>query len=200
MSDLDLPLVSIGPATGRQVLEARPTHAGQALSVGDAHRALAQDPAFRGALRRTLAEAPFDAYFWETPAYTRDRLGEPWRFVLVDAPMLDRVRAEPHAFAEHFATRERAVAFPNLGGDAWLVAPCPGPDSARCAHLADFTRGVYDETLDGFWRRVGETAIARTGDRPIWLSTCGTGVYWLHARLDTFPKYYSHGPYRSADA
>lgn len=200
MADVDLPVVAIGPATGRQVLECRPTHGGRPLGVGDALAGLARDRTFRDALRRTLAGVPFDAYFWETPAYTRDRLDEPWRFVLVDAPMLDRVPADAHAFAEHFDTRDRAVAFPNLGGDAWLIAPCPGPDAARCAHLADFTRGVDDATQDAFWRLVGETAIARAGDRPTWLSTCGTGVYWLHARLDSFPKYYSHGPYRSVDA
>jgi len=30
------------------------------------------------------------------------------------------------------------------------------------------------------------------------LSTAGMGVYWLHVRLDTRPKYYQHTPYRDA--
>ena len=198
MQDLHLTVAAIGPERGRQVLECRPVRAGGALSVGDALAALAGDRAFRDALRRTLAAAPLRAFFWETPPYTRAGLRQPWAFVLVDAPMLDGVPAEPRAFAEHYAPGQRAVAFPNLGGDAWLVAPCAGPDAAHCAHLADFTRGVEEDTQDAFWRLVGETALARAGDRPVWLSTCGTGVYWLHARLDSYPKYYSHDPYRRA--
>ncbi len=31
----------------------------------------------------------------------------------------------------------------------------------------------------------------------VWLSTCGTGVYWLHMRMDPSPKYYSYRPYKS---
>mgnify|MGYP006862976255 CR=1 FL=1 len=104
---------------------------------------------------------------------------------------------------------EGSVIFPNPKGtargfacrvgDAWLVAPCAGPDAAHCAHLADFTRGVEEDTQDAFWQLVGETALARVGDRPVWLSTCGTGVYWLHARLDSYPKYYSYDAYRRAE-
>ena len=199
MEDLDLILAPIGPEQGRQVLECRPVRAGQALGVGDALAALAGDRDFRDALRRTLAAAPLRAFFWETPPYSRSALARPWAFVLVEAPMLDGVPAEPRAFAEHYAPDRRAVAFPNLGGDAWLVAPCPGPDSSHCAHLADFTRAVDADTQDAFWQLVGETAVARAGDdRPVWLSTCGTGVYWLHARLDSYPKYYSHDAYRRA--
>ncbi len=36
----------------------------------------------------------------------------------------------------------------------------------------------------------------RIGAMPVWLSTAGAGVSWLHVRLDTRPKYYHHGPYR----
>jgi hypothetical protein len=33
---------------------------------------------------------------------------------------------------------------------------------------------------------------------PLWLSTAGQGVFWLHVRLDRYPKYYNHAPYRHA--
>jgi hypothetical protein len=36
----------------------------------------------------------------------------------------------------------------------------------------------------------------RVGRQPVWLSTAGAGVAWLHVRLDDRPKYYGHGPYR----
>ena len=30
---------------------------------------------------------------------------------------------------------------------------------------------------------------------PTWVSTAGGGVAWLHVRLDSAPKYYTHRPY-----
>jgi hypothetical protein len=39
-------------------------------------------------------------------------------------------------------------------------------------------------------------ALRRTGE-PVWLSTNGDGVSWLHVRIDERPKYYTHGPYRT---
>ncbi len=30
----------------------------------------------------------------------------------------------------------------------------------------------------------------------VWMSTCGTDVHWIHMRLDSSPKHYSHQPYK----
>lgn len=38
--------------------------------------------------------------------------------------------------------------------------------------------------------------VARLGVRPVWLSTAGMGVSWLHVRLDARPKYYGFAAYR----
>ena len=51
-------------------------------------------------------------------------------------------------------------------------------------------------------RPVGRRTVAaavrrRVSDPPVWLSTAGMGVSWLHLRLDSQPKYYRHGPYRA---
>lgn len=183
-----------------RVVRYYPTRDGARISAGDALASLRDDRAFRDWLRGVLAGSDLPAYFWETPPLTAATLDAPWEFALIDAPSLRGVPAEPGAFAEHYRTDALAVAFPNLGGDAWLVAPCPGRDPGRdpgrCAHLADFTRHAEDAAQDALWRLTGETATARVGARPLWLSTCGTGIYWLHLRLDTRPKYYSYAPYR----
>lgn len=31
---------------------------------------------------------------------------------------------------------------------------------------------------------------------PLWVSTSGLGVSWLHVRLDSRPKYYTYAPYK----
>ena len=38
----------------------------------------------------------------------------------------------------------------------------------------------------------------RLSAKPVWLSTAGAGVSWLHVRLDDRPKYYGYAPYREA--
>ena len=44
---------------------------------------------------------------------------------------------------------------------------------------------------------VGTTVLqAALSEKPLWLSTAGGGVAWLHLRIDSRPKYYSHRPYR----
>ena len=116
-------------------------------------------------------------------------------------------------FQEHFENCDQSiVTFPNLGGDAHLVVPCPPENSQSTSnqpynyqnvygHLASFMK--YNQNLDqihNFWVQVAKTfdeQIQKRGeDSPLWLSTCGTGVYWLHVRLDSRPKYYSYQEYK----
>jgi len=49
-----------------------------------------------------------------------------------------------------------------------------------------------------FWKLVGGAMERRLGPRPVWLSTAGGGVAWLHVRLDDRPKYYGYAQYRNA--
>ena len=82
-----------------------------------------------------------------------------------------------------------------------MVVPCPPQDEKTAgvdhfAHLASFVRRASDEQVDAFWQLVGQTMSPHVGEKPVWLSTAGMGVAWLHVRLDQRPKYYAHRPYR----
>jgi hypothetical protein len=48
------------------------------------------------------------------------------------------------------------------------------------------------------WRTVGKTLQERIAEQPVWLSTAGGGVSWLHVRLDSRPKYYGYHPYKES--
>ena len=144
-----------------------------------------------------LQQSPFHALRWETPAVTQMTLNQPFEFVLLDSPDL-AVAPDPSAFAEHFdkAGDADVVEFPNLGGDAVLVAPCPLKASLDYAHLAAFLRNAPAAQQHSLWQAVAAAMRRRLGTRPLWLSSAGGGVAWLHLRLDDRPKYYGHAPYR----
>ena len=155
------------------------------------------DEGFRTAFMRVLAEAPFAAYRWETPPVTQATVARPFAFVLLDAPELDSP-ADAVSFADRFANAPGAhtvVDFPNLGGDAILVVPKPMAASSAYTHLAAFIREAPAAQRHELWQTVGAAMEARRGVRPVWLSTAGAGVAWLHVRLDSRPKYYGHRPY-----
>jgi hypothetical protein len=151
-------------------------------------------------LTSTLAASSLDAFFWEWPPLIDDRLNASFESVLVAAPALVGKSADAHAFAGQF---ERAgsdapvVTFANIGGDATLIVPTPEARNHRCySHLASFVRLGPDQQVVEFWHAVGRAALSAMSSHPIWISTSGTGVSWLHLRLDSRPKYYQYTAYR----
>jgi hypothetical protein len=185
--------------TTRTQVDGKLTHVvvqrdGRPLSFGDALAGWRTNEAFREFFLTRLAESSSPAYLWETPPITQATLDRPFEFVLVDAPTLAHVAPESRVFHPHFASANEGIAtFDNLGHDALLVAPAPPGDYP---HLAAFTRSAPVERQHSLWRAVGAAAEERLGDEPLWISTSGLGVFWLHVRLDSFPKYYTHAPYR----
>jgi hypothetical protein len=170
------------------------------ITFSDVLRRWQDDPVFRAFFIALLADAPFSAFRWETPPITTASAVRPFEFVLLDSPDLAS-HPDPDAFAEHFgdpAGSNAVVSFPNLNNDAILVVPCPlGPLSAY-GHIAAFVREAPDAQKHPLWRLIGELMQRRLGTRPVWLSTAGAGVPWLHVRLDQKPKYYGHAPHRES--
>jgi hypothetical protein len=168
----------------------------RAATVADVLQGWQGDADFRSWFTALLADAPFAAFRWETPAVTAATVTRPFGFVLLDSPGLAS-SPDPEAFAEHFAGAAAGVAvFRNLGGDAILVVPCPVDEPSAYGHLAAFVRFAPEAQRHALWQAVGEAMAHRVGPRPVWLNTAGAGVSWLHVRLDDRPKYYGFGPYR----
>jgi hypothetical protein len=108
--------------------------------------------------------------------------------------------------------------FENLGRDAWLVSPPDIVDRSMSpntmAHLASFIRGAPDSMKLQLFSALGRTlsreisghdsglgAADGGGERtggliPLWVNTEGSGVPFLHVRIDRRPKYIHYEPYR----
>jgi len=171
--------------------------AGAPIAYADVLHNWQQNAAFRTFFTELLAAAPFTAFRWETPPLTATTINRPFEFVLLNAPSLAK-SADANAFAEHFPAAESddVVTFANLGRDATLVVPCPSGPVSAYSHLGAFVRHAPQAQQHTLWRQVGAAMQRRLNDKPIWLSTAGAGVAWLHVRLDERPKYYGHAPYR----
>ena len=90
------------------------------------------------------------------------------------------------------------------GRDGVMIAPLPKDSTSKrsnydYSHLAGFIKSAPTKDVREFWRVLGESVnerLSTNGGKPLWISTAGGGVAWLHGRLDSRPKYYSHDPYR----
>jgi hypothetical protein len=170
----------------------------QSATFSDALDALRNDLSFRSFFLSLLTASDLTAFRWETSPITRATIGRPFEFVLLPGPGLDRP-AEPQAFAEHIAgvgLGRSVVSFANLRNDAMLVVPVPMAPHDVYVHLATFVRGAPIEQQHELLRTIGTEAETRLSDLPLWISTAGLGVAWLHVRLDSTPEYYGHDPYR----
>ncbi len=165
---------------------------GQPVSQGEFLAGLKGEHACREAFLRTLRADPAPAYRVEFPVFDT-AASSAVEFVVIDEPRL-LVPASAEDFAEHLDTHQHAVVFPNLGRDARLVVPVPH-DAADYAHLAAFLRTASDAAGHALWRTVAETMETRLCEGACWLSTSGLAVPWLHVRIDSRPKYFTHSPY-----
>lgn len=148
--------------------------------------ALQHSVGFRTSLSDRLSGPPA---FWECAP--RFSASDPVRFVLLPSDAVAALSADPSAFRGHFSD-EPVSAFWNLGRDSRLVAPAP---FGAYPHLQAFLDRASLHAIDALWKRVGQEIAAWEG--PLYLSTHGLGVPWLHVRLDARPKYYQHAPYRA---
>ena len=174
-----------------------PGRNGAAIPYREVLRLWQRDEGFRTFFIASLSDAPFAEYRWETPAITAATADRPFEFILMDAPRLAR-QPDAEAFGEQFRLGSASVlTFANLGKDAVLVVPRPAGPAEAYVHLASFVRQAPESQVHELWRSVGAAMESGLGPRPIWLSTAGMGVAWLHVRLDSRPKYYGFEPYRA---
>jgi hypothetical protein len=204
------------PSSVPFVLETRaiPGHAGVSLEAlrGGApvsrqafYEALRDEAPLRAKLSEVLLGLGMSALAWETAPLSRSNAARAMVQLVLPHPALARTEADPSSFADHLASgagTEGVRWFENFGRDARLVVPCEPRRGARFAHLASFLAHASHAQTDALWQLVGHLAcehLART-DAPVWVSTAGMAVPWLHVRLDLRPKYYRTESLRSPGA
>jgi hypothetical protein len=188
----------IEPAPGGRGTLYLASHGGVPWSVREVLDLLRTSPEFRNELTATIARSPYVSFRWEMPPLTSGKLGRAFEFVLVDDPHLNGMQPEPEVFASWFddALPDTCVlAVPNLGRTALLVVPRRLADAPVYGHIGAFLRNAPRDQVHALWSCAARTAADAISDAPLWVSTAGAGVAWLHVRIERTPKYYRHGPY-----
>jgi hypothetical protein len=191
-----IPAISLEDRAGATCVKVAAVH-------GEVLRLLRTDDAFIDAYAAMLSGLPYAGFFWETPPLTSKTKALPYECMVIPSEAVAQLTPNAAPFARLIGAGKgtlEVIASRNLGGDAELVIPC---DSGRgeYAHLASFLRTAPRAQIRDVWRKASETVerwLEEAPHRPVWLSTSGLGVSWLHIRIDTRPKYYSHAPYRQA--
>ena len=154
---------------------------------------------FRSLIADTIAKQNYAAVFWEFPPLSKK--SEPnFEFIVNNARMLSTVKADKTTFRSYFKPGCTVTTFPNLGGDANLVVPCLTSTKTNYAHLASFLRTAPQDQIHELLTTTAQQVKQwlENSDSVVWLSTSGAGVFYLHVRLDSYPKYYTYRPYKNA--
>ncbi len=195
MYDATTELLLDGKATRYKVLSNK-----RPLTYADALELLRNDSDFRTFMTAQLKQSEYTAFRWETPHIQTATSSRNFEFVLLDNPSFTQRRTDAETYKAYFAAasdENGIVSFTNLGGDATLVVPSPRTNEDAYGHFASFSRNAPVLQVDALWQKIAGTVLGMVSDRPIWLSTAGGGVAWLHVRIDSTPKYYGYAPYRS---
>lgn len=173
----------------------------QALTVRQWAELVASDPSMADSLFEILKDSEYGGYFFETKGVTPQNANQKgFEFVLVESTRLQKFaesRPDPGAFADYYGCKTAAgCVFPNLGGDAMLIAPRPddGPKGNSYSHLAFYVRNAPKERVLELLNLAAKEylkILASDQTSAVWFSTSGMGVPWLHFRLDSYPKYYT---------
>lgn len=193
------------PLTGHPGFALDALHGSERLGRLAFYEALRDEGGLRTQLSGAILATGLPALAWETAPLSRGSSARPMEQLLLPHPALARAEPDPRPFAEHIASgagTEDVRWFENFGADARLVVPCAPRPASAFGHLATFLASASASQRDALWQLVGRLAcehVART-DAPLWVSTAGMAVSWVHIRLDLRPKYYRTEALRSPDA
>lgn len=157
---------------------------------------LSNSQPFRKFYNGFLADSDYDAFFWENRAITHQNLEVDYECNIINSDFLASRSPDSHTFREYFDSNKKVVTFPNLGNDAQLIVPCPRKKDNCYTHIGSFVREADEDQIDKFWQITGLETLQAVNSKPKWLSTSGLGVFWLHVRIDTIPKYYQTQEYK----
>lgn len=162
--------------------------------------------AFWREVTEAMVSSPFkDGFYFETPGLTLETATQrSFEAMLVQAEPFETEDRGPFSqfILSAAAERDGVVSFASIGNAGTLVSPHP-VDGHDYGHLLSFLSSADEEQIDALWRHVRtewHKRLIGNPDTPLYVSTSGKGVAYLHVRLFNVPRYYSWQPYKDGHA
>lgn len=172
------------------------------LKYSEILQLLDENEEFRSYLTETLRSCGYVGYTWEAAPTSKSLVQKTsFEFAIVESNSLDTCAADLQTFSEYFneSDNKHVISFYNLGKDAMLISPLPNETHNDYSHLGRFLKTAPEDQIHSLWQEVSHVMRQQLYEKenaPLWLSTAGHGVSWLHVRVDTYPKYYTYAPFR----
>lgn len=151
---------------------------------------------FRNKFITKLRNVKFQGYFLEMAP--SDKLFE---FTLINVPVFSNIKANSTPFKDKLKnclSDTDVISFMNFSMKSKLIVPCSKTKNKEVyTHIANFIRYAPINQIHSLLKEIPvQVNSFRKRNDPIWVSTHGLGVYWLHVRLDSLPKYYKTQKYK----
>lgn len=171
----------------------------------------------REAFNYSITTVPFEAFTWEAPVLCSRSLHLDFAMAAFKMDPKDYKPIHRSIFKEIKSSEGAegaAVKFyakhPQSGTISMmteLICPCDiggltqGVHVQACRHLKSFTKSASSQQQHAFWLLVGEELNRRSQDSsPTWVCTEGTGVHWLHFRLQRRPMHINTPSFQTVPA
>jgi len=140
----------------------------------------------------------YPGYYWECKPTKKDNLDDPFECIIVFDDSFKKLKTDVATYKEYYKTEDEAISFWNLSKNCMLICPNLLSDEIeQYTHLGSFMSGNLESQKEALWRLAAkEFESILEGGKRVWFSVAGKGVYYLHLRLDYWPKYYKYKPYK----
>lgn len=144
-------------------------------------------------LRNNFAESlkniHYEFGFMEFPIYEATKQTT---FLIIDAS--NKFKNKIHdssVFNSYFTNDKLCITTLNLKKDALMVIPTINGGNTNYLNILSFIRTANYKQIDALLCELGIQVCKQIKiNKPIYVSTHGLGVYWLHIRIENTPKYY----------
>ncbi len=168
------------------------------ISAYEFFQNLSKSKEFRNDLIQKFKDSKYENVLWEFPPYSSSTKNNKAEFVIIGSAIFPP--SNPQAFADQFnetnEINKSVVVFDNISGDCKLISPVPDiMNDKYMGHIMSQIKYGNTDTTHQLLKTLGDIVSAYNNDKPLYVSTHGYGVPWLHLRLCDKPKYYHQKEY-----
>jgi len=172
----------------------------QILSFKEVFNYWKTSPEFTNFYVKSINSIGYEAFFWEHPAVNLGYLNSSYEVSLKKTFSFNNIEVDCESFSKYIQAKSFVEVFKNLGKDAILVVPTEQSEQGNYVHFGKFLRKANDLQIRKVFSEIGKSTLLQIeSGQTVWLNTEGTGVIWVHVRLDSKPKYYKKIDYKAVD-